>query len=177
MSLLSEEDRTNLVAFLDGELDEQAAQVLEAKLSRDPQMRAEAEALKKTWELLDYLPRPEPSLSFTHRTLERLAVRESQRAAAASGWSWLAPVGWVAAMLIALAGGLFAAHQLWPPNQPAAQGVQPSGATPLDTDIENAMANDAGMLRSLPYYQHVEDVGQLRQLDHKDYFGDDEPGS
>src|SRR5262249_41070651 len=70
MPQLTDEDRANLVAYLDGELDAEAAQALEAKLSVDPTARAEADALKRTWELLDYLPRPEPSPSFTHRTLE-----------------------------------------------------------------------------------------------------------
>src|SRR5229473_2045109 len=60
MSQLNEDERAELVAYLDGELNEEAAQVLEARLSREPDLRAEAEALKRTWELLDYLPRPEP---------------------------------------------------------------------------------------------------------------------
>ena len=59
-SPLNERERADLVAWLDGELEGEAA-------------RAEADALRKTWELLDYLPRPEPSASFTHRTLSRLA--------------------------------------------------------------------------------------------------------
>src|SRR5262249_17230514 len=75
MRHLSDEDRANLVAYLDGELDEASAQALEAKLNTDPRARAEAETLRRTWELLDYLPRAEVSTSFTHRTLERLAVR------------------------------------------------------------------------------------------------------
>ena len=49
MSSLSEEDRANLVAYLDGELDDDAARALEAKLSLDPDARAEAETLRKTW--------------------------------------------------------------------------------------------------------------------------------
>src|ERR1700676_4895709 len=104
MSQLSEDERADLVAYLDGELDEAASQDFEARLSREPQLRAEAEALKKTWELLDYLPRPEPSGGFTHRTLERLAVRETAviRDGTARRWAWLAPVGWAAAMLMAM---------------------------------------------------------------------------
>ena len=59
----SAEERDNLVAYLDGELDEAAVRSLEARLARDPQARQELEALKRSWEMLDYLPRPEPSLS------------------------------------------------------------------------------------------------------------------
>src|SRR5262245_5206366 len=65
-----------LVAYLDGELDPAAARRIEARLAADPEARAKAAALKKTFDLLDYLPRPEPSPTFTTRTLERLpAVR------------------------------------------------------------------------------------------------------
>ena len=65
---LNDEERDELVAYLDGELDEQAARDVEARLGRDPRAKAEAEALRRTWNLLDYLPRPEPSGDFTHRT-------------------------------------------------------------------------------------------------------------
>jgi hypothetical protein len=65
-----------LVAYLDGELDEAAARRVEARLARDPAARARAAELKKSFDLLDYLPKPEPSPTFTTRTLEKLpAVR------------------------------------------------------------------------------------------------------
>src|SRR2546423_7509849 len=113
MAHLSEQDRDDLVAFLDGELDEDSARQLEAKLTLDPQARAEADALQQTWGLLDYLPRPEPSPSFTHRTLERLAVRTSplRKSAAAR---WLVGLGWAAAVLLALGAGLWIAAIFWP---------------------------------------------------------------
>src|SRR5207248_9410703 len=102
---------------------------LEAGLSREPELRAEAEALKRTWEMLDYLPKPEPSTNFTHRTMERLAVLDTAPAARLGEpdrWAWLAPAGWAAAMLLAMAGGLYTAHRLWPlPTPPVArQGEQ-----------------------------------------------------
>src|SRR3954451_13737717 len=56
---LSEQERADLVAYLDGELTGEAARALEAKITLDPQARAEAETLKRTWELLDFLPKPE----------------------------------------------------------------------------------------------------------------------
>ncbi len=61
-----------LVAYLDGELDPVAARKVEARLASDPVARAKAAELKKTFDLLDYLPRPEPSPTFTTRTLDRL---------------------------------------------------------------------------------------------------------
>src|SRR5436305_2407029 len=69
-----DEPQAELVAYLDGELDEHATQELEQQMGRDPQLRARADALKKTWELLDFLPQPEPTASFTSRTLDRVSV-------------------------------------------------------------------------------------------------------
>jgi hypothetical protein len=70
---LTEQERADLVAYLDGELSEDAVRALERKLNLHPGARAEADTLRRTWELLDFLPRPQPSSSFTHRTLERLS--------------------------------------------------------------------------------------------------------
>ncbi|HEY1192493.1 MAG TPA: hypothetical protein VGE74_33020 [Gemmata sp.] len=66
-----------LVAYLDGELDEAGARQVEARLARDPAVRARAAELKKSFDLLDYLPRPEPSPNFTTRTLDKLPVSKS----------------------------------------------------------------------------------------------------
>src|SRR5262249_43053282 len=62
----------DLVAFLDGELEAPAMEAIEAKISLDAVVRAEADALKKTWDLLDHLPRSEPSVTFTERTVSRI---------------------------------------------------------------------------------------------------------
>src|ERR1051325_9808599 len=93
---LSDEDRAALVAYLDGELDEEAAREVETRISQDPTVRAEVESLKRTWDLLDYLPRAEPSPSFTHRTLSLVtgehnaalrARRRWRRVLFAAGWA------------------------------------------------------------------------------------------
>ncbi len=61
-----------LVAYLDGELDGPEARRVEARLAKDPGARARAAELKKSFDLLDYLPRPEPSPTFTTRTIDKL---------------------------------------------------------------------------------------------------------
>ena len=63
-----------LVAYLDGELDSAAAGRVEARLATDPAARTRASELKKSFDMLDYLPRPEPSPTFTTRTLDKLPV-------------------------------------------------------------------------------------------------------
>jgi hypothetical protein len=66
-----------LVAYLDGELDDTAARRIEQRLARDPVGRAKAAALKKTFDLLDFLPKPEPSATFATRTLDKLPAVKS----------------------------------------------------------------------------------------------------
>ncbi|MCS6852039.1 MAG: hypothetical protein NZ700_12830 [Gemmataceae bacterium] len=161
------DEHEDLVAYLDGELDEEAARAVEAKLSRDPRARAEAEALKLTWDLLDYLPRPEPSASFTHRTLERVAALrptgpQPVRQATRRRWVRLA---WVATWLLA-AGIGFGAVAFWPAS------LWP--VAPED-DIER-LARDLRVIENVRLYQYADDIKFLRDLDHPDLFGDDLPG-
>ncbi len=74
--------RRDLVAFLDQELDPRRAAIIETKISLDPKIRAEADSLRRTWELLDFLPKPpEPSATFTSRTLEKIVPPLSKSAA------------------------------------------------------------------------------------------------
>lgn len=66
---LSTSERSNLVAYLDGELTELESRTLAAKLTGSVSARREVEALEKTWELLDHLNRPQVSAEFTQRTV------------------------------------------------------------------------------------------------------------
>src|SRR5712692_9437548 len=73
---LNDDEKAELVAYLDGELDETATQAVEAKIAANPDARAELDALKQTWGLLDYLPKASPSPNFTNRTMERLTLEK-----------------------------------------------------------------------------------------------------
>jgi hypothetical protein len=75
---LTDEERTNLVAFLDGEVDETLAQKLEEKVARSVSVRKEVEALEKTWELLDWLPQPEATADFATQTISRIHSQQLQ---------------------------------------------------------------------------------------------------
>lgn len=158
---LNEEERDEIVAYLDGELSEAKAREVEEQIGRNPAARAEAETLKKTWELLDYLPRPEPSPSFTHRTLDKLAaVRPTGPQPVVPRRRWgLAIAGWAAAVLMAAGIGYGSVSLFFPPDR---------------TDEE--LARDLRVLENYPAYEAVEDVEFLRGLDHPDLFGDDPSG-
>ena len=61
--------KSNLVAYLDGELSEQDMQELDEVLLQDPSARASVEQLRQTWDLLDVLPRPSVTEEFSAQTL------------------------------------------------------------------------------------------------------------
>ena len=71
-------ERENLVAYLDGELDDAGNRALSTKLTSSLTARREVEVLEKTWELLDHLPRPKASDDFAEKTcseVRRIAER------------------------------------------------------------------------------------------------------
>ncbi len=62
-----------LVAYLDGELDEQSSRRIEELLAADPTVRQKLEQLDRTWELLDELGQSPVDRDFTETTLEKVA--------------------------------------------------------------------------------------------------------
>jgi anti-sigma factor RsiW len=159
---VSEEARAELVAYLDGELSEDAARVVEDKINSDPTLRAEVDSLSRTWELLDYLPTHDPSPSFTHRTLERVSATKPRIAATGIGprnayWRRLAFAGgWAAAVLLAAGVGFGVTTRVLPRE-------------PTDEEL----ARDLGVIEHEKAYEQVNDIEFLKQLDAPELFGDD----
>ena len=96
---LNAEDRDNLVAYLDGELDEPSTRRIERALAGSEVARHEVEMLTRTWELLDLLPTEIAPADFTQRTVtaarsldttvplhRRPWFRAARRGATAAGW-------------------------------------------------------------------------------------------
>jgi anti-sigma-K factor RskA len=160
----SEQDRAELVAYLDGELTGEAARAMEARIALEPAVRAEADALKRTWDLLDFLPRPEPSPSFTARTLSRLGPLS--RSSATAGlrrplWRRLAfGGGWAAAVVAAALGGYFGYHRLVP-REPG----------------EEELVRDLRLIENKRQYELIEDVELFKGLEQPDLFGEESSGS
>jgi anti-sigma factor RsiW len=156
---LSEQERADLVAFLDGELTGEAKRSVERTLSLNPAARAEAESLQRTWELLDYLPRPEPSPSFTHQTLWKLAPvleRPSRPPQAKVNGKWaVLAAGWAAAVLVA---GVI--------------GYQVSRRASTPGPGEQELVRDLRLIENKRFYDPIDDLDFLRELDHPDLFGE-----
>lgn len=167
MAPLNDEERENLVAYLDGELDEETARAIEARINVDPDVRAEADALKQAWEMLDFLPRPEPSSSFTHRTMERLTLQRPlstmtmpRQRSGSRGLSWLKlSIG----LTLAGAVGFALAVWLWPRPVPG------TGSDQLDV----ILIEDMRVIENKHLYDHIEDLDFLKKLDETNLFDTD----
>jgi hypothetical protein len=173
-SSLTAQDRENLVAYLDGELDDRTARALEAKLSRDSQARAELEALKRTYNLLDFLPRGEASSQFASKTLDRLATVSPATVAVdaepgSSGaqarrtparWPYVA--GWCCTILFATFFAYFATRAYWLRKRPV---------LPADPDV--ALVQDLRLYENKRLYDQVDEINFLRSLDVSNLFSDE----
>ncbi|MGL6094172.1 MAG: anti-sigma factor family protein, partial [Fimbriiglobus sp.] len=157
-------DDADLIAYLDGELDGQAARDVEARMALDPAARSDAEAYRKTFDLLDFLPKPEPSPDFASRTLTKLKLPADPATPSRSGSVVAGPprtrgriaVAWVAVAVSALGIG-YAAHAGLRPPTAAAPGPLP--------------LSDLSVIERLPLYAGVDDLEFLRSLDAPDLFG------
>jgi anti-sigma factor RsiW len=169
-SSLTDEDRENLIAYLDGELDSKTAQTLETKISLDPACRQEADALRKTWAMLDYLPRPEPSATFTSRTLQFVsAARQTARAGTPGSipWRpWILGIGWaVAAVVVGSVG--FAGMSIMSHRDGPSRTLQSSA------EVDELLVRDLGVIVNQRLYENVQDMTFLMQLAAPELFGDD----
>ncbi|MBL8799502.1 MAG: hypothetical protein JNM56_36810 [Planctomycetia bacterium] len=163
---LNDDERAELIAYLDGEMEHTDAEAVERKLNADPRIRAEADALRRTFNLLEFLPKAEPSPNFTNQTLDRVHAggkSKSFRLKSAGPRRWVQRTGWAAALLVAAALGYAGAPwvyaRFWPVPPP------PSETEPL--------ARDLHLLEHLGLYQQAVDVQFLNELDRPELFGDE----
>ncbi len=70
---------TDLVAYLDGELEPQRARRVEQLLFSDPKVQEEVRKLEQSWELLDHLPQTVVSDNFARTTVELVLEDLSQQ--------------------------------------------------------------------------------------------------
>ena len=147
-----------LVAYLDGELDDASARRVEQMLAADPKVRGELQGLERTWHLLDRLDRVTPEEDFTRTTLEMVAVAakedlEEQQVVVPRRRRrrWL--LGGVG-LLASAAVGFLALILLRPsPNR--------------------RLLEDLPVLENLDQYRHVDSIEFLRLLDGEGLFQKD----
>ncbi len=171
----TDDDRSELIAYLDGELAGEAQRRVENRLITDATVRAEADSLKRAWDLLDYLPRPEPATDFTERTLTRVSALQIPQATSRSehfptasparGRSAATWLSFAAAAILAFVTG----YALTP-------GPRPITAADVDLATDPIMAKEPSVIENLPLYLAAENRDYLRALDESDLFSDDALG-
>ena len=148
---LSPTERSNLVAYLDGELGEHESHAIATKLVQSVTARRELEVLEKTWALLDHLPRPKASEHLTERTLDRIQTvsqKEGQRVHSAFS---LLKKGLGAIFVVGLCGAFFLF------GVGIVQYAVPNPTARLTSELSIA--------EHLDEYQSVESFAFLKQLE------------
>lgn len=72
----SDKEKEELIAYLDGELPDEAASRVEKSLVADASVRRDVEQLTKTFDLLDLLPASKASDGFAEKTLTAIRTQE-----------------------------------------------------------------------------------------------------
>ncbi|MHB8898638.1 MAG: anti-sigma factor family protein [Thermoguttaceae bacterium] len=144
-----------LVAYLDGELDDQASRRVEELLTSDSSLRERLGRLERTWDALDKLDRSEVDEEFTRTTIEMLALvaekewqdEEEERPLRQRRRLLFGSAG----LLTACVGGFLAVWSFWPdPNQ--------------------ELLNDLPVLERLDEYRQIDDIGFLKLLHEEQLF-------
>ncbi|HEX3314041.1 MAG TPA: hypothetical protein VHR72_04065 [Gemmataceae bacterium] len=160
MAELGEADRETLTAYLDGELDDAATEALEARLGKDSKLRAELETMQKTWGMLDFLPKAEPSPDFTNRTIDRLTLAGQSTQLARGPGLFRRIATWTLACSLAAVVGIG-----------STAAVRHYTLKPVDPD--ESLIRDLRLLERLRAYETVDDLDEIRALDQPDLFGDE----
>jgi hypothetical protein len=147
---LTDEERANLVAFLDGEVDESLAENLEKKVAGSVSVRREIEALERTWGMLDWLPRPELPADFASQTLTRIRSQQLQaellEGRVKSGAAICAKaMAWVACVVAMCSIGFISLRHAWP-------------------DPTRELINDLDAVENLETYSSIPDLRFLDDL-------------
>ncbi|MCI0358047.1 MAG: hypothetical protein L0211_06170 [Planctomycetaceae bacterium] len=161
---MTEENRTltpeeamdeEIVSYLDGELDREAAIAIERRLAEDPAYRARLAHLQQAWDLLDNLGRTEADENFTHSTVAMVTVKAGEDSA----------IGQTAAqrrrqLAYAGLGGLA-----------LAAGAIAYVVVDRSLNSENrALVRDLPVIKRIDEYSNIEGVDFLKQLQKEGLF-------
>lgn len=119
---LSPDDHENLVAYIDGELDEEAMRRVEQLLARSPEVRREVELLSRAFDMLDVLPSERASETFATRTLTNIRLQAVPKSASsrlfASKKQLTRTASWLAGLVLSAACGFFVTYRWISPPTP-----------------------------------------------------------
>ena len=158
-SPLTPELHADLVAYLDGELDEAATLEVERALAESPVIRRKIEALTRTFEMLEELPRERVSEEFTERTLATIQVENDTSERPPEPWFKRLPrgliiAGWVATMAAGVVLGVVLSDR-------------------AGDDEADRLVEELPLVKNLGVYTDLESIDYLRELHNSGLFDDD----
>lgn len=146
---------SDLVAYLDGELDPEASRAVEELLAKDELARARLRALERSWDALDELPRAAVDESFTRSTVEMIALTAATEVDELEADRPLRQrrrwIGTVAGAAVAAAAGFAVVYLAWP-------------------DPNRQLVEDLPVLEHLDEYSQVREIDFLRKLSQENLF-------
>lgn len=132
---LSSDQRSNLVAYLDGELQEPAAKEIEQVLSKSPTVQHDVEMLSRTWDLLDQLPRLTGNSDLTEQMVSLVKAGDEPPSLLSTSWLERIPkeplrrgaivATWVVGLALAGIAGFFVTNRLIPIPPSRFCGISP----------------------------------------------------
>ncbi len=144
-----------LVAYLDGELDDAANARIERRLADDSQYRLRLQKLQRAWDMLELLPQSKASEAFTQSTVEMVTVKVTHDIEQARG-SWFGKeqllwIATVAGILVGLMIGFVVTRT-------------------VVTADNRRLVRDLPVIENFDLYYHVDTIEFLRQLDAEQIF-------
>ncbi|WP_437226911.1 hypothetical protein SH661x_000075 [Planctomicrobium sp. SH661] len=150
LARLTSEDRDNLTAYLDGELDENSTRRIESILTSSSVARNDVEILARTYELLDLLPRPQVGKEFTEKTIATAKLEGYRKPVSQQVWyRWgerAVPMAlWTVAFMASAACG-YALTSAWIPQK------------------DDLLLEQLPLIQNLDIYSEVDSVQFLESL-------------
>lgn len=154
---LNEEQRTEIVAYLDGELDVEAAERVQRLLADNVAARRAAEEMTIAWEALDSLEGIKASENFTEKTFTNIrALAETERNGRPKPFDLkrLAMLGgWMVGIVGSSVAGFCTTNWSVP-------------------EQSQELVRDLDLIKTLPKYERVGDVNILDELKKQELFDD-----
>lgn len=156
------EERENLTAYLDGELDEKQSAEIEQKMTRSEVARRDVEILERTYDMLSLLPRANASGEFSQKTMA-IARQSEEGKLFDQSKKWLIygrRVGYLSAWccLIYLTG--WAGYQI---------------TNRLIPDESRLLVEEMPIIENLDNYREIGDIEFLQQLRSSHVFQEEAP--
>lgn len=153
---LSAEQRDNLVAYLDGELSDAETRQIDQILAQSEVARHEVEALARSWEMLDVLPKQKASPDFSRNTITIARQGEERVPLTEQPWfRWVRLSGvcliWACALGGAVWGGFLLTRQAVP-------------------NRAERLLNDYPVIQRYEQYEQIGSLEFLKQLDRAGVF-------